>query len=190
MRQLLATWVPCCSLWETCSPPGRRFVLRPTLLHHPLRFKHHLPMVLVELWAYLTCALRVQLAAIELYQVQSWVRPACRAIDTAVLSMLPTVNSAFAQLCDDQHAAARLVMVFCYVAIALLFSINFIYWEVRTSSAALVLAAVAWSSKQMRHPGAPAACLYSPLPACPSCRCALAACPSLVRRSSMPKPPG
>jgi hypothetical protein len=135
VRQLPATWMPCCTLWQTCPAlPGRRFVLRPTLLHHPLRFKHHLPMVLVELWAYLTFGLRDQLAAIQLYQVQPWVRPACKAIDTAVLSMQPTVNSAFAQLCDDQHAAARLVMVFCYVAVALLFSINFIYWEVRTGS--------------------------------------------------------
>jgi hypothetical protein len=108
-------------------------VLRPTLLHHPLRFKYHLPMVLVEFRVYLAYALQHQLAAIKLYQVQQWVRPACKAIDTAVLSMLPTVNSAFGQLCDDTHAAARLVVVFCYVAVALLFSINFIYWEVRTA---------------------------------------------------------
>jgi hypothetical protein len=111
---------------------GCRFVLRPTLLHHQLRFKHHLPMALAEFWLYLAYALPCQLDGIRLYQVQRWVRPACMAIDTAVLSMLPTAGGRVERLCDDQHAGASLVMVFCYVAMALLFSINFIYWEVGT----------------------------------------------------------
>jgi hypothetical protein len=113
----------------------RRFFLRRTILHHPLRFKLHLPVMLVELWAYVTYVMPNQLAAVQIHQVQPWVRPACRTVDTAVLSMLPTVvplGSAFGQLCDDQHVATSLMLVFHYVAIALLFSINFIYWEVST----------------------------------------------------------
>jgi hypothetical protein len=108
----------------------RRLILRPSLLHHPLPFKHHLLMALIEFLFFLTLLLPLQLAAVQLYETQHWVQPACKGIDAAVLFMMPTVDRGFAQLCDDQHRAGRLVMVFSYVAMALLTS-NFIYWEVR-----------------------------------------------------------
>ena len=106
-------------------------MLRTSLLHHPLRYKHQLLMALVEVGAYFAYALPHQLAAIELFNVRPWVQPACKAIDSTVLAMVPTVDKrGLSHLCDSEQTAAPQVLVFCYVAIALLFSINFIYWEV------------------------------------------------------------
>ena len=125
---------------------GCRWGIRNSLIHHPLRYKHHLLMSLAQLWVYLIYALPQQRAAVQLYQLQPWVQSACKAIDKTVLSMVPTVERGFGWLCDDEHTACSLVLTFCYVAIAPLFSINFTYWEVSSigllAAVALALAAV------------------------------------------------
>jgi hypothetical protein len=129
----LQTRRSCCKeplLTAALRAPSHRWTLRATLLNHQLPYKQHLLMSLVQLGIYLTHALPHQLAALELYQLHPWVQPACKAVDRAVLAMVPTADLGFGQLCEQQQMAAQLVMVFCYVAIALLFSINFIYWKV------------------------------------------------------------
>ena len=158
-----------------------RWTLRATLLHHPLPYKHHLMMTLVQLGIYLAYALPHQLAALEIYQLQPWVHRACKPIDGTVLAMLPTVDLGFGQLCEQQQVAGRMVLVFCYVAIALLFSVNFIYWEVGWLAGPGLAAAgctVGWAWLRWHawlllaepgcwlglHPSMPAPCL----PACAS----------------------
>ena len=104
--------------------------MRNSLLHHPLPYKHQLLMALVQLGVYLAYALPCQLEALELYQLQPLVQHACKSIDCVVLAMLPTLDSGFGLMCEGQQPASRLVLTFCYVAIAILFPVNFVYWEV------------------------------------------------------------
>ena len=99
-------------------------------MHFHLRFKHQLCVTLVHLAVYLHAIMPSQLAASEFYGQQHAAQQACKSIDAIVMQLVPTVDYGIARLCEYNEHASKLVAIFLYIAIALLITLNWMYWEV------------------------------------------------------------
>lgn len=100
-------------------------------LFHPLPFRQHATMCVITLAFYYELVLPLQLRALEQYQLQAWVPPACSSLMAVHAPMLPTIPG-MCHLVQDVCSSgqgAPLLLAYTFLLTAIIIPLCLLYWH-------------------------------------------------------------